>query len=125
MWLPRRREVSSARESLGTPTSAIPADAAPLSAVRRSRPLITTALARASTSAWRGSDAYGGRSIWCAVAALVRRGCPTVADVASRISSTGGIPGIAIRFRDLTVYQKLLPHLGEAGTAVFAVKDVE
>ena len=53
------------------------------------------------------------------------RGCPAVASVAGRINAAGGIPGIAIRVRDLAVYQKLLPHFGEAGTAVFAVEDVE
>jgi hypothetical protein len=56
------------------------------------------------------------------VAAFVRRGCPTVVRVAPRINAAGGI---ATRLRDLAVHQKLLPHFGETGTAVFAVEDVE
>src|ERR1700690_3399370 len=102
MWLPRGRELSSTQTSPRVPASA-----------------------RASTSASRGSGAYGGPSFWCAVAAFVRRGCPTVAQVATGIDTAGGIPGIAICCRDLTVQRKLLPHFGEAGTAVFAVEHVE
>ena len=69
---------------------------------------------------------YGGERRRLGFAsALARRGLPAVARVALRINAAGGIPGIAIRVGGLAVYQKLLPHLGEAGTAVFAVEDVE
>jgi hypothetical protein len=44
--------------------------------------LISAASERASTSGLRGSDAYGGRSVWRAVAAFVHRGCPIVAHAA-------------------------------------------
>jgi len=57
---------------------------------------------------------------------LLRRG--VVAQGATPIISTGRIAGIPIRYRDFIVgnrEQKLFPHFGEAGTAIFAVKQVE
>ena len=57
---------------------------------------------------------------------LLRRG--VVAQGATPIVSTGRIAGIPIRYRDFIVgnrEQKLFPHFGEAGTAIFAVKQVE
>lgn len=55
---------------------------------------------------------------------FVLRGCLT----AAYRTSADSILGIAKRFSDLMPLrrdQKLFPHLGEAGTAVFAVQDVE
>jgi hypothetical protein len=55
-------------------------------------------------------------------------GYPTVAHTATPISSAGRILGIAIRFWNFTVLsrdQKLFPHFGETGTAIFAVKKVK
>jgi hypothetical protein len=55
---------------------------------------------------------------------FVLRGCLTV----GYRTSTDSILGIAKRFWDLMPVrrdQKLFPHLGEAGTAVFAVQEVE
>jgi hypothetical protein len=55
---------------------------------------------------------------------FVLRGCLTVA----YRTSADSILGIAKRFRDLMPVrrdQKLFPHLGEAGTAVFAVQEIE
>jgi hypothetical protein len=56
---------------------------------------------------------------------FVLRGCLT----AAYWTSTDSIRGIAKRFwDDLMPFrrdQKLFPHLGEAGTAVFAVQEIE
>jgi hypothetical protein len=52
------------------------------------------------------------------------RGCLT----AAYRTSADSILGIAKRFWDLMPVrrdQKLFPHLGEAGTAVFAVQEIE
>jgi hypothetical protein len=57
---------------------------------------------------------------------LLRRG--VVAQGATPIVSTGRIAGIPIRCRDFIVgnrEQKLFPHFGKAGTAIFAVEQVE
>jgi hypothetical protein len=46
----------------------------------------------------------------------------------ARFSSAGKILGIAIRFWNFTALgreQKLFPHFGETGTAIFAVKQVK
>ena len=54
--------------------------------------------------------------------------CGVVAKGATPIISIGRIAGIPIRCRDFIVgnrEQKLFPHFGEAGTAIFAVKQVE
>jgi hypothetical protein len=55
---------------------------------------------------------------------FVLRGCLT----AACRTGVDSILGIAKRFRDLMPVgrdQKLFPHLGEAGTAVFAVQEIE
>jgi hypothetical protein len=55
---------------------------------------------------------------------FVLRGCLT----AACRTSADSIPGIAKRFWDLMPVRrdlKLFPHLGEAGTAVFAVQEIE
>lgn len=56
-------------------------------------------------------------------------GCLVVVETAIPISGVAGIADIAIRFRDHMALsrdkKKLFPHFGEAGTAVFAVKEVE
>jgi hypothetical protein len=55
---------------------------------------------------------------------FVLRGCLT----AARRTSADSILGIAKRFWDLMPLrrnQKLLPHFGEAGPAVFAVEEVK
>ena len=56
-------------------------------------------------------------------------GCPLVAKTAIPTSGAAGIADIAIRCGDRTApsrdKKKLFPHFGEAGTAVFAVKEVE
>jgi hypothetical protein len=55
---------------------------------------------------------------------FVLRGCLT----AAYRTSADSILGIAKRFCDLMPVrrdQKLFPHLGEAGTAVFAVQEIE
>ena len=57
---------------------------------------------------------------------FVLRSCPT-AHVAIR-TGADSILGIVSRFSDLMPLrrdQKLFPHFGEAGTAVFAVEEVE
>jgi hypothetical protein len=59
---------------------------------------------------------------------FVLRGCLTAAYRTSADSILGSILGIAKRFCDLMPVrrdQKLFPHLGEAGTAVFAVQEIE
>jgi hypothetical protein len=60
------------------------------------------------------------------VATFVLCGCFVVAKT---VILTSGVAGIAIRFRDHMALsrdkEKLFPHFGEAGTAVFAVKEVE
>jgi len=66
-------------------------------------------------------------SIWRAMAGFVLCGYPTV--TATPISSVGRIPGIAIRFWNFLALsrrdQKLFPHFGETGTAIFAVNQVK
>jgi hypothetical protein len=62
------------------------------------------------------------------VANFVLCGCPLVAKTAISASRAAGMTDIAIRFWDLLALsrnQKLLPHFGEAGTAVFAVEEIE
>jgi hypothetical protein len=63
------------------------------------------------------------------VASSVLCGCPLVANTTIPTGGVARIADIAMRFRDhmaLSRYQKkLFPHFGEAGTAVFAVKEVE
>ena len=54
--------------------------------------------------------------------------CPVVAKTAIPTSGAARMADIAIRFWDLMARsrdQKLFPHFGEAGTAVFAVEEVE
>jgi hypothetical protein len=62
------------------------------------------------------------------VASVVLRNCPIVAKTAILSRGVASLANIAIRFRKLLALdrnQKLLPHFGEAGTAVFAVKEIE
>jgi hypothetical protein len=62
------------------------------------------------------------------VATFVLSACPIVAKTAIATSGAVRMADIAIRFRDLMALnreQKLFPHFGEAGTAVFAVEQVE
>ena len=62
------------------------------------------------------------------VASFVLCACPFVAKTAIATSGAVRMADIAIRFRDLMALnreQKLFPHFGEAGTAVFAVEQVE
>src|SRR5882724_9568351 len=62
------------------------------------------------------------------VASFVQCGCPIVAKTAISACGAAGMTDIAIRFWDLLALsrnQKLLPHFGEAGTAVFAVEEIE
>jgi len=62
------------------------------------------------------------------VASFVLCGCPIVAKTAIPTSGAARMADIAIRFWDLMARgrdQKLFPHFGEAGTAVFAVEEVE
>ncbi len=59
---------------------------------------------------------------------FVLRGCPNVAETVASISRPGRITRVAIRhrnFRALIRDQKLFPHFGKAGAAVFAVEEVE
>jgi hypothetical protein len=62
------------------------------------------------------------------LASFVLCGCPIVAKTAIPTSGAARMADIAIRFWDLMARsrdQKLFPHFGEAGTAVFAVEEVE
>ena len=63
------------------------------------------------------------------VASFVLCGCPIVAKTATPTSEAARMADIAIRFWDLMALsrdqKKLFPHFGEAGTAVFAVKEIE
>jgi hypothetical protein len=63
------------------------------------------------------------------VAHVALCGCLVVAETTVPISGFTGIADIAIRFRDHMALsrdeKKLFPHFGEAGPAVFAVKEVE
>ena len=63
------------------------------------------------------------------VASFVLCGCPIVAKTAIPTSGAARMAYIAIRFWDLMALsrdqKKLFPHFGEAGTAVFAVEEVE
>jgi hypothetical protein len=62
-------------------------------------------------------------------ASFVRRGCSVVVQTVILTSGFAAIAGIAIGFRNYLALsrdkKKLLAHFGEAGTAVFAVKEVE
>jgi hypothetical protein len=57
---------------------------------------------------------------------FVLRSCPTAAHVAIR-TGADSILGIVSRFSDLILSGEIrsFPHFGEAGTAVFAVEEVE
>jgi hypothetical protein len=62
------------------------------------------------------------------VASFVLCACPIVAKTAIATSGAVRMAEIAIRFRDLMALnreQKLFLHFGEAGTAIFAVQQVE
>jgi hypothetical protein len=62
------------------------------------------------------------------LASFVLCGCPIVAKTAIPTNGAARMADIAIRFWDLMARsrdQKLFPHFGEAGTAVFAVEEVE
>ena len=62
------------------------------------------------------------------VASFVLCACPIVAKTAIATSGAVRMADIAIRFRDVMTLnreQKLFPHFGEAGTAVFAGEQVE
>jgi hypothetical protein len=63
------------------------------------------------------------------VASFALCGCPVVAKTTIPTSGAAGIADIAIRFWDHMALsrdqKKLFPHFGEAGTAVFVVKEVE
>jgi hypothetical protein len=76
------------------------------------------------TSRW---DSYS-RTGSVNVASFVLCGCPIVAKTAIPTSGAAKMAGIAIRW-DLVALsrdqKKLFPHFGEAGTAVFAVEEVE
>jgi hypothetical protein len=61
------------------------------------------------------------------LASFVLCGCPIVAKTAIPTSGAAKMADIAIRW-DLMARsrdQKLFPHFGEAGTAVFAIEEVE
>ena len=62
------------------------------------------------------------------LASFVLCGCPIVAKIAIPTNGAARMADIAIRFWDLMARsrdQKLFPHFGEAGTAIFAVEEVE
>jgi len=63
------------------------------------------------------------------LASFVLCGCPIVAKTAILTGGPARMADIAIRFWDLMALsrdqKKLFPHFGEAGTAVFAVEEVE
>jgi hypothetical protein len=63
------------------------------------------------------------------LASFVLCGCPIVAKTAIPTGGPARMADIAIRFWDLMALsrdqKKLFPHFGEAGTAVFAVEEVE
>ena len=63
------------------------------------------------------------------LASFVLCGCPIVAKTAILAGGPARMADIAIRFWDLMALsrdqKKLSPHFGEAGTAVFAVEEVE
>jgi len=63
------------------------------------------------------------------VASFVLCGCPLVARTPVLTTGAARMADIAIRFWDLVALsrdqKKLLPHFGEASTAVFAVEEVE
>jgi hypothetical protein len=63
------------------------------------------------------------------VASFVLCGCRIVAKTAIPTSGAARLADIAIRFWDLMALsrdqKKLFPHFAEAGTAVFAVEEVE
>jgi hypothetical protein len=56
------------------------------------------------------------------VESFVLCGCPIVAKTAIQTIGAAKMAEIAIRARD---QKKLFPHFGEAGTAVFAVEEIE
>jgi hypothetical protein len=63
------------------------------------------------------------------LASFVLCGCAIVAKTAIPTGGSARMADIAIRFWDLMALsrdqKKLFPHFGEAGTAVFAVEEVE
>jgi hypothetical protein len=62
------------------------------------------------------------------VASFVLCRCPIVPKIAISTSAAARMTDIAIRFWDslaLSRKQKLFPHFGEAGAAVFAVEEIE
>jgi hypothetical protein len=61
------------------------------------------------------------------LASFVLCGCPIVAKTAIPTSGAAKMADIAIRWDLMAVSrdQKLFPHFGEAGAAVFAVEEVE
>jgi hypothetical protein len=62
------------------------------------------------------------------VESFVRCGCPIVARTAIPTSGAAKMADIAIRWGLVALsrdQKKLFPHFGEAGTAVFAVEEVE
>jgi hypothetical protein len=60
------------------------------------------------------------------MAGFLLRGHPTVARTATPISSVGRVLAIRVwNFTALGRDQKLFPHFGETGTAIFAVKQVK
>ena len=63
------------------------------------------------------------------LASFVLCGCPIVAKTAIPTGGPARMADIAIRFWDLMALsrdqKKLFPHFGEAGTAIFAVEEVE
>ena len=61
------------------------------------------------------------------MASFVLCGCAIVAKIAIPTIGAAKLADIAIRFCNLMVrdQKKLFPHFGEAGTAVFAIEEVE
>jgi hypothetical protein len=68
------------------------------------------------------------RAVSVNVESVVLSGCPIVAKTAIPTSGAAKIAAFAIRW-DLVALsrdqKKLFPHFGEAGTAVFAVEEIE
>ena len=62
------------------------------------------------------------------VGSFVLAGCPIVAKIAIPTSGAANMAAFAIGWDLMALtrdQKKLLPHFGEAGTAVFAVEEVE
>ena len=86
---------------------------------------ITWARAALATGrAFSRSSPYRGTTVTACAGRRHARDRLTSAHVVSR-NSANSIPCIASRFWDLRRNQKLFPHFGEPGTAVFAVEEVE